>query len=33
MSAESVAAIRRVYDEMAKGNFWAAVEVLDPEIA
>ena len=33
MSAENVAAIRRVYDEMAKGNFWATVEVLDPEIA
>ena len=32
MSDENVAAIRRVYDEMAKGNFWAAREVMDPQI-
>jgi ketosteroid isomerase-like protein len=32
MSSENVEAIRRVYEAMAKGDFWAAGEVFDPEI-
>lgn len=32
MSAENVAAIRGVYEAMARGDFWAAREVFDPEI-
>jgi ketosteroid isomerase-like protein len=32
MSAENVEAIRRVYAAMARGEFWAAGEVFDPEI-
>jgi ketosteroid isomerase-like protein len=32
MSAENVEAIRRVYAAMARGDFWAAREVFDPEI-
>jgi ketosteroid isomerase-like protein len=32
MSAENVEAIRRVYVSMARGDFWAAGEVFDPEI-
>ncbi len=33
MSEENVAAMRRVYEAMARGDFWAAREVFDPEIA
>jgi ketosteroid isomerase-like protein len=32
VSAVDVEALRRMYDEMARGNFWAAREVFDPEI-
>jgi ketosteroid isomerase-like protein len=32
VSAENVEAIRRVYAAMARGDFWAAREVFDPEI-
>ena len=32
MSTENVEAIRRVYAAMARGDFWAAREVFDPEI-
>jgi ketosteroid isomerase-like protein len=32
MSAENLEAIRRVYAAMARGDFWAAREVFDPEI-
>jgi ketosteroid isomerase-like protein len=32
MSSDNVEAIRRVYDAMARGDFWAAGEVFDPEI-
>jgi ketosteroid isomerase-like protein len=32
MSRENVEAIRRVYEAMARGDFWAAGEVFDPEI-
>ena len=32
MSQENVAALRRVYEAMARGDFWAAREVFDPEI-
>ena len=32
MSAENVAAIRRVYEAMARGDFWAVGDVLDPGI-
>ena len=32
MSQENVAALRRVYEAMARGDFWAAGEVFDPEI-
>ena len=32
MSTENVEAIRRVYAAMARGDFWAAGEVFDPEI-
>jgi ketosteroid isomerase-like protein len=32
MSTENVEAIRRVYEAMARGDFWAAREVFDPEI-
>jgi ketosteroid isomerase-like protein len=33
MSQENLEAIRRVYEQMAQGNFWAAREVFHPEIA
>jgi ketosteroid isomerase-like protein len=32
MSQENVDAMRKVYEAMARGDFWAAGEVLDPEI-
>ena len=32
MSQENVEAMRRVYEAMARGDFWAAREVFDPEI-
>jgi ketosteroid isomerase-like protein len=32
MSQENVDAMRRVYEAMARGDFWAAREVFDPEI-
>jgi ketosteroid isomerase-like protein len=32
MSSENVEAIRRVYEAMARGDFWAAGEVFDPDI-
>jgi uncharacterized protein len=32
MSEENVDAMRRVYEAMARGDFWAAREVFDPEI-
>lgn len=32
MSADNVEAIRRVYEAMARGDFWAAGEVFDPGI-
>ena len=32
MSSENVEAIRRVYAAMARGDFWAAGEVFDPDI-
>ncbi len=32
MSQENVDALRRVYEAMARGDFWAAREVFDPEI-
>src|SRR5918992_219544 len=32
MSSENVEAIRRVYEAMARGDFWTAGEVFDPEI-
>jgi ketosteroid isomerase-like protein len=32
MSQENVEAIRKVYEAMARGDFWAAREVFDPEI-
>jgi hypothetical protein len=31
MSSENVEAIRRIYEAMAQGDFWAAGEVFDPE--
>jgi ketosteroid isomerase-like protein len=33
MSQENAEAVRRVYEEMGKGNFWAAREIFHPEIA
>jgi hypothetical protein len=33
MSQENVEAVRRVYEQMARGNFWAAREIFDPAIA
>jgi ketosteroid isomerase-like protein len=33
MSRENVEAVRRIYEQMAQGNFWAAREIFDPEIA
>jgi ketosteroid isomerase-like protein len=33
MSQENVDAMRKVYEAMARGDFWAAREVFDPEIA
>jgi ketosteroid isomerase-like protein len=33
MSQENVEALRRVYEQMAQGNFWAALKIFDPEIA
>jgi ketosteroid isomerase-like protein len=33
MSQEHVDAMRKVYGAMARGDFWAAREVFDPEIA
>ncbi len=33
ISQENVDAIRRVYEAMARGDFWAAREVFDPAIA
>ena len=32
MSAENVEAIRRVHEAMARGDFWTAREVFDPDI-
>jgi ketosteroid isomerase-like protein len=32
MSQENLDAMRRVYEAMARGDFWAAREVFDPEI-
>jgi ketosteroid isomerase-like protein len=32
MSQENVAALRKVYEAMARGDFWAAREVFDPSI-
>ncbi len=32
MSQENVDAMRTVYEAMARGDFWAAREVFDPEI-
>jgi uncharacterized protein len=32
MSQENVEAMRRVYEAMARGDFWAAREVFGPEI-
>ena len=32
MSSENVEAIRRVYEAMARGDFWTAGEVFDPEM-
>lgn len=32
VSAENVEALRRLYAEMARGNFWPVGEILDPEI-
>ena len=32
MSTENVEGIRRVYEAMARGDFWAAREIFDPEI-
>jgi ketosteroid isomerase-like protein len=32
MSGENIAAVRAVYEEWAKGNFRAGVELYDPEI-
>ena len=32
MSQANVDAMRKVYEAMARGDFWAAGEVLDPEI-
>jgi len=32
MSQENVDAMRKVYEAMARGDFWAAREVLDTEI-
>ena len=32
MSSANIQAIRRVYEAMARGDFWAAGEVFDPEI-
>jgi ketosteroid isomerase-like protein len=33
MSAENVEIIRRVYEAMARGDFWATGAVFDPEIS
>ena len=33
MSHGNVDAMRRVYEAMARGDFWAAREVFDPGIA
>jgi uncharacterized protein len=33
MSQENVDAMRKVYEAMARGDFWAARDVFDPEIA
>jgi ketosteroid isomerase-like protein len=32
MSAENVEAIRRIYEAMARGDFWSSGEIFDPEI-
>ena len=32
MSHENVGALRRVYEHMAQGNFWAAREIFHPKI-
>jgi ketosteroid isomerase-like protein len=32
MSQENVEAMRKVYEAMARGDFWAAGEVFDPKI-
>jgi len=32
MSRGNVDALRRVYEQMAQGNFWAAREIFHPEI-
>ncbi len=32
MSEENVDALRRLYEQFAQGNFWAARDVLDPKI-
>jgi ketosteroid isomerase-like protein len=33
MSQENVEALRRIYEQMAQGNFWAAREIFHPEIS
>lgn len=33
MSQDNVKALRRVYEQMAEGNFWAALGIFHPEIA
>jgi ketosteroid isomerase-like protein len=33
MAQEDVEALRRVYEQMAQGNFWAARDIFHPEIA
>ena len=32
MSEENVDVMRRVYDAMARGDFWSSAEVFDPDI-
>ena len=33
MSQETVEVVRRIYDQLALGNFWAIAPLLDPQIS
>jgi ketosteroid isomerase-like protein len=32
MSQENIEVVRRIYDELARGDFWAIAPLLDPQI-